>query len=163
MSQPLLLKKYMNMLQNKSSIRIVLAFGLIVLLVLKIDIRDTAALFLQITWQWLLVILLFRAVGLFFNVYRWRMILACHTHVVASWELLKARLVGLFYNNILPSSSGGDMVRAYFLTKRENIPLSETFSTIVVEKVSGIIALVMYLIIAFFLNASVIHLSLIHI
>ncbi|MGB0757578.1 MAG: lysylphosphatidylglycerol synthase transmembrane domain-containing protein [Patescibacteria group bacterium] len=147
----------MSTAKSKHSIRIILALGLIVFLVLKIDMRDTLALFLQITWQWLLIILIFRGIGLLFNIFRWRMILECHTHSISWWELLKARLVGLFYNNILPSNSGGDMVRAYFLTKREDIPLSETFSTVVIEKVSGIIALVTYLIIAFFLNASVIH------
>jgi hypothetical protein len=46
-----------------------------------------------------------------FGALRWHIVLAAETTSPGSWTLLKIVLVGLFFNQILPS--GGDAVRAW--------------------------------------------------
>jgi glycosyltransferase 2 family protein len=48
-----------------------------------------------------------------FSALRWHIVLAADTTSPGPWTLLKIVLVGLFFNQVLPSGVGGDAVRAW--------------------------------------------------
>jgi len=61
-------------------------------------------------------------------------------------------LIGMFFNNFLPTSIGGDLYRAYDITKKADFPMSSSISVLVVERLSGIIASAVFAVAALFLG-----------
>ena len=51
-------------------------------------------------------------------------------------NVAKGVLIGIFFSNITPMArTGGEPFRAYYLGKKENIPVEDVFATIVVDRV----------------------------
>lgn len=144
--------KLFLMQKYKTVLKFIIAFLLLVYLLSKVNRHDILELFSHIVWWWFAGLLVLRGLALTLNTFRWRMLLMCHGYSIELWELFKARLVGILYSNVLPSGMGGELMRAYFLTKRDELVMANTVSTVVVEKVSGIIALIVYLSAAILIN-----------
>jgi uncharacterized protein (TIRG00374 family) len=51
-------------------------------------------------------------------------------------------LIALFFNNVLPSSVGGEMVKAYYLYKNANGKVS-AFSAVIVDRLFGIVTMIL--------------------
>jgi len=76
----------------------------------------------------------------FVQAVRWWLI---GTKLGLKWSLLTAielAFVGAFFNQLLPSSSGGDAVRAWKLT-RAGVPIRHAVSSVVLDRVSALIAI----------------------
>lgn len=74
---------------------------------------------------------------------RWRVLLAAQG-VRATWlELVKSCLVGAFFNQFLPSSVGGDVVRAMDLRGRLG-SLTRSLAILVFDRLLGIVALYLF-------------------
>ena len=69
-----------------------------------------------------------------FGALRWHIVLAAETTSPGSWTLLKIALVGLFFNQILPS--GGDAVRTW-RCHRLGIGAGAAIRSLVLDRVSG--------------------------
>jgi len=65
-------------------------------------------------------------------------------------DLTFLNLVGYFFNNFLPTSIGGDLVRAHYVSKRTGKRL-ESVSSIVVDRLFGFATLMLITIVALFL------------
>ncbi len=65
---------------------------------------------------------------------RWRYLMAPVKKRVKLSHLYSATMVGFMANNLLPARLG-EFVRAYVIGRRENVPKSSAFATIVVERV----------------------------
>lgn len=137
--------------------RWVLAVILLYVLLQKIDISETVSLLVDFSWGWLVFIVGLIVVSYVFNTLRWQALLFCHHKQVGFWRLLRYRLVGAMYGNILPSSFSGEMARAYYLTKSNRIDMPQAFSTVLVEKMSGVVAMAVYLVIGLILNIKSVH------
>jgi uncharacterized protein (TIRG00374 family) len=71
-----------------------------------------------------------------FGALRWHIVLAAETTSPGPWTLLKIVLVGLFFNQVLPSGVGGDAVRAW-RCQRLGIGVAAALRSIVLDRVSG--------------------------
>jgi uncharacterized protein (TIRG00374 family) len=80
---------------------------------------------------------------------RWYMLLRLQGIEIGSWPAIKLTFVGLFYNNILPSSMGGDAIRAWYVTKHTPKRLEAVFA-VFVDRVVGLVGLVLMAVIAYF-------------
>ena len=65
--------------------------------------------------------------------YRWRLVLA-PVKLVRSYRLFKALVIGLMANFVLPVKVG-DLVRAYVVSKDEELPFVTCLSTLAVERI----------------------------
>jgi uncharacterized membrane protein YbhN (UPF0104 family) len=72
------------------------------------------------------------------NAVRWHLILAAGRASPGPKDLLKILLVGLFFNQVLPSGIGGDAVRAW-RCHRLGIGLALAIRSILLERVSGLL------------------------
>jgi len=77
-----------------------------------------------------------------FSALRWHLVLAAETTSPGPWTLLKIVLVGLFFNQVFPSSVGGDAVRAW-RCHRLGIGVAAAIRSLVLDRVSGYVVLVM--------------------
>lgn len=71
------------------------------------------------------------AVGNLIFVLRWLILLRAQSVRVAYWQALKLHLLGLFYNNCLPGSVGGDLLRAWYVTMHTEKKIEAAMSVFV--------------------------------
>lgn len=75
-----------------------------------------------------------------FSSWRWQVLLAARGPKVPFLELFKLYFIGVFFNNFLPSSVGGDIVKAYKLSKYTDKAFDSSVS-VFMERFVGIVAL----------------------
>ncbi len=64
-------------------------------------------------------------------VLRWWMLLRVQLVRIGYWPAVRLHLLGLFYNNCLPSSVGGDLLRAWYVTKHTDRKVPAAMSVFV--------------------------------
>lgn len=74
---------------------------------------------------------------------RWRLLLASHGTRVSLGYLFTSNMVAVFFNNLLPSTVGGDGVRAYD-SWRAGAGKAVALTVILVDRVSGLLALLLF-------------------
>lgn len=87
---------------------------------------------------WLLSQLIFVA--------RWSLLMSVQSINIGFWPAFRLHLLGVFYNNCLPTSVGGDLLRAWYVTTHTDKKLEAALS-VFVDRVIGLIGMV---IMAFF-------------
>jgi len=90
---------------------------------------------------WVLPIFVTEIAAIFLRSYRWKYFFG-RGKAVGYWPLFSATAIGLLANNILPAGMG-QVVRAYVLAKKRNIPGSTALATIVTERVFDIVSILM--------------------
>ncbi|MCG9479965.1 MAG: flippase-like domain-containing protein [Actinomycetia bacterium] len=83
-------------------------------------------------------------------VFRWGILLRAQQMIIHRGFLLQSVMIGFFYNNILPTSVGGDAYRVYDIYKNKGVPVDRTFSTVVLERSMGTITGAIFLVFSFF-------------
>lgn len=89
---------------------------------------------------WIAAAVATQVLGILLSVWRWQLLLRIQGASAPAGFLIRSYLVGIFFSNFLPSTVGGDIVRA-----RDTAPFlasgTRSATVIVVERVSGIFAL----------------------
>ncbi|MCD4831827.1 MAG: flippase-like domain-containing protein [Anaerohalosphaeraceae bacterium] len=67
----------------------------------------------------------------FIFVCRWRVLLWAQKIHIDFWPAMKLHFLGLFYNNCLPGSVGGDLLRAWYVTKHTDKKVAAALSVFV--------------------------------
>jgi len=102
-------------------------------------------------WFWLIVCILVGILINFASAFKWWMLTQSAGLKAGLGRIYAYYLIGAFYNLVLPTSVGGDVVRAYELgkyTKNQAMSLASVF----VERYTGIVMLLLLSIIAVILN-----------
>jgi glycosyltransferase 2 family protein len=60
---------------------------------------------------------------------------------LGQWQNLRLYWLGMFYNLFLPGSVGGDAYKAWLLAKQYQKPLKQTASAVLLDRLSGLLAL----------------------
>jgi uncharacterized protein (TIRG00374 family) len=79
--------------------------------------------------------------------FRWWLLLRTQAIFIPFWASVKLYLLGWFYNNVMPSSFGGDVIRAWYVTKHTEKKLQAVLS-IFVDRLIGLLST--FVIAAFF-------------
>ncbi len=90
---------------------------------------------------WVLVAALaIYAVSQLIFVARWYLLLSVQSIRIGYWTAVKLHLLGLFYNNCLPTSVGGDLLRAWYVTHHTDKKLQAALS-VFVDRLVGLIGM----------------------
>ncbi len=135
-------------------LRIVISLGLLTFLVYSnrgnfADITE-ASKSLNIYYLIIAFVSYFTAIS--FIVFRWGMLLRAHDIFISNRFLWQSALIGFFYNNLLPTSAGGDFYRVYDIKQNKGIPVNEGTASVVIERVIGTLSSIILLIIAYFMG-----------
>lgn len=128
---------------------------LLFVLVRKIDLQKTLDFLRGTSIPILLVagcVTVFQAL---LAVYRWGIILAHQRIRLPYQSLLRYFWLGLFFNQVLPSSVGGDAVRAYCLVK-EGSGIGSASVAVLLDRLIGMVGLVLLVFITLPLSANLI-------
>jgi len=90
--------------------------------------------------------------GIWISVIRWNILLKTQNVRISQGYLASSFLIGTFFNNLLPTSIGGDIFRTIDISKKAKISVGKSASVIVIERFSGVISAATYAVIALFLG-----------
>ncbi|WP_420627473.1 lysylphosphatidylglycerol synthase transmembrane domain-containing protein [Candidatus Leptofilum sp.] len=93
----------------------------------------------QARWGWLFVAMLINFAGLVLRSVRWAILLNGIGSTVPLPQLIKLYFVGAFFNGVLPSGFGGDVVR--IIEVAEDVPQATAAGTVLVDRLSGLMGL----------------------
>jgi uncharacterized protein (TIRG00374 family) len=88
--------------------------------------------------------------GLISTAFRLKMVLKVHTDELSVANLYYMNLVAMFFNNILPSHAGGEMVKAYYIYRGANNNVA-AFGAVVIDRLFGLVTMVLIGLVAIFL------------
>lgn len=102
---------------------------------------------------WLLVLCLATYAGTQLIIaFRWRLLLRAQSIRISMGATVRLHFLGLFYNNVMPGSVGGDLLKAWYVTKHTDKRLPGALS-VFVDRVIGLVGLIFMAIVAYLLVA----------
>ncbi len=128
----------------KAILRFVVSFGLMgTILYLFREQLPTVFQYLkevQVFYFGLAIIIFF--LGMIAIAYRLRLVIQVHDTKLSVGAAYYVNLIALFFNNVLPSSLGGEMMKAYYLYKDSQGSVS-VFSAVVVDRMFGLVTMLL--------------------
>lgn len=95
------------------------------------DLRQVAEVLLGLKLWVLAAAIALYVAGQFVFVARWRILLKVQSITIGFLPAVKLHFLGLFYNNCLPGAIGGDLPRAWYVTKHTDKKLEAALSVFV--------------------------------
>lgn len=93
-------------------------------------------------WRWMVIAALAAGVCEFFGILRWQLFLKMlHIHVPFR-ETTKLFFIGAFFNQFLPGTTGGDVVRVIFLMRDHPENKTEGFLSVAIDRLLAVFVLV---------------------
>ncbi|MFQ5886086.1 MAG: lysylphosphatidylglycerol synthase transmembrane domain-containing protein [Anaerolineae bacterium] len=121
-------------------LRIVISLGLLIFLLAKVGMRETWESLQGANVGYLLVVFLLYLLSIVLRSYRWRIFLNAQGVRTSLPKLISLYLIGVFFNLVLPSGFGGDVVRIYELSQYSSRTAS-SITTVFMDRLSGFLAL----------------------
>jgi len=122
--------------------KIAFAATLLVVLVLHVGYQPIVDVLSEFAWWWLPVLLGIRVVALFVQSQRWRLFLASVDIRASSRRLFRSYWIARFFGSFSPGQLGGDVYRVLYGLD-PSAKRTEVASTVLVERVSGMIGLML--------------------
>lgn len=127
----------------KNAVKVIISFGLLAYLIIDAEpLRIWNMMTKIVEVQGLLFIIIaisFALLSVFLMAYRWDVLLKGYKHEVPLKSLFGFYLIGMFFNNFLPTSIGGDVVRVYKAIEATGDRING-FSSVIIERTLGITA-----------------------
>src|SRR3954454_23087790 len=144
---------------TKLGVRIIVSAGLLALLITKIPADDVQPKDTHTgTLLFLAFGLLFTLAGFVLSAWRWQRTFAVFDVRVPLRTLLGHYLAGQFVGNVLPSTIGGDVLRVSRAAKTTGTS-DVAFASVVIERLSGFVALPLLSMVGFALEPSLLELD----
>lgn len=94
-------------------VRIAVSVALLGLIATRVDLGGIGAKLAHLQWPWMLAAAATVYAAIVLSSVKWGLLLRARGHALPLPRLTRHYLVGLFFNNFLPTSVGGDVVRAW--------------------------------------------------
>jgi uncharacterized protein (TIRG00374 family) len=121
-------------------LRILVSAGLLFWVLRQADLKHLVGRFSTAKVEWLVAALAVNSLGNVFGAWRWQILLKSQGRRAGVPFLFGTYMVGLFFNNFLPSTIGGDVVRAASTKKKAGGTLTEHVTVVLVERMIGLFA-----------------------
>ena len=120
-------------------VRIVISIGLLAYLIYIADVKKILIILRGIEISHIILALGIFTISLIFLTARWKLLTSTYGIKVEYSRLFIFYFIGLFFNNFLPTSIGGDLSRAYYLS-RYCTDKAGSIGTVLLERVLGLFA-----------------------
>jgi glycosyltransferase 2 family protein len=120
--------------------KVAVSVALIYLLLRRTELGDIRAAFQSARATPLVYAFGLTFVGYYLSVARWRVLLAAQGVRAPFFRLVRSHMSALFFNNLLPSTIGGDTIRAYD-SWRLGTTRTAAVAVIVMDRLTGVVAL----------------------
>lgn len=76
--------------------------------------------------------------------WRWRMLLRVHGVRLSFWRIFELTMIGQFFSAFLVGTTGGDMVKIFYVTRAVPQRKAAVSFTVIVDRVIGLVALLLF-------------------
>ncbi|MFQ5963575.1 MAG: YbhN family protein [Candidatus Scalinduaceae bacterium] len=123
-------------------IKLLISISILAFLLKKTGLDMFSQTFVSIDLKLCLLCAMLYIVAQYLSSLRWKVLLVAHNIRVTTLRLFSFYLVGMFFNNFLPGSIGGDAVKGYDLY-RYSKKGKESITTVFLERYTGLAALLL--------------------
>ncbi len=137
-----------------TALRIIVSIGLIAYLIQSQfkDFRTILDMIKTVYVPLLLASASFHILGVWLSAIRWQLLLKTQGIRISQGYLSSSFLIGSFFNNILPTSIGGDIFRSIDVANKARISVGKSASVLVIDRFAGVISAAIYAVVALFLG-----------
>lgn len=136
-------------------LKLSITVGLFYIILTQVKIDAVMAAFSDLNWYWVMCVLLVYPVRLMLQTVRWKILLNDHGVDAPGWLLLKRNWIGRFLSNFLPGRMGGDIYRIFGRVDFA-VDKSTLASSVILDRLLGIVALLSYVCVAGVFQASIV-------
>ncbi len=137
-------------------LRIAISLGLIAYLIFFSsefkDFNDFVDILKTINVPLLLASASLHIFGIWISSLRWQILLKTQQINISILFLISSFLIGSFFNNILPTSIGGDVFRSIDVANRAKVSVGKSATIVVVDRFTGVLTAAVYAVIALLLG-----------
>jgi glycosyltransferase 2 family protein len=105
----------------------------------KLDFRQAAA--AASHWPLLLAAAVLSYIGIQIMSMRWNVLLRSQDIRISNWEAFSLSMIGILFSTMIPGSVSGDVVKAYYTADRAPGKKGRAVTTILVDRVVGLVTL----------------------
>jgi uncharacterized membrane protein YbhN (UPF0104 family) len=127
----------------RTFLRVAVSVALIAWILRGTDLREVWAAFRTADVRYILLAIVLIPFGYLFSVSRWRLLLRAQGGDASYPFLFRSLMTGIFFNNFLPSTIGGDAIRAWD-TARSGVSKATALTIILVDRFIGLLALLLF-------------------
>lgn len=138
-----------NFLNIKNILRYCVSIFVLLIIFLMVDLEELILNLKKIDISALIPCFFLLLFQLFFQTIRWGIFLKLQNIKISIFKLIQIYWAGITFNQILPSSIGGDLVRIG-LTKNKDIKIVDVTTSIFLERLIGLIVLSLMALISFY-------------
>lgn len=128
-------------------LKVLIAISLIGVIVSKVNLDDVWQAFARADKLLIAIAFLLYFVGMCIIALRWKILLAVQGVTAGFFTLVKSMMVAIFFNNFLPSTIGGDAMRAYDTWKMGG-GKTQSVSIVFIDRLFGIFTLFIFALLA---------------
>ncbi|RLA48667.1 MAG: hypothetical protein DRR42_16490 [Gammaproteobacteria bacterium] len=132
----------------KTLIKVTVSLIVLVILASSLDWSAVFESMSRVSWWAIPVASLLQVCAFLVGMTRWRTLLSVHDITYRKMELVQPYFIGAFFNNFLPSSTGGDVYRIYHI-HNERHGAAAAFSPVITERLLGLTTLLVISTVAF--------------
>lgn len=129
--------------RGRTLFRMAVSVALIAWILRGTDLREVLATFRTADLRYVLFALFLIPLGYVSSVSRWRILLRAQGGDASFGFLMRSLMTGIFFNNFLPSTIGGDAIRAWD-TARSGVSRGMALTIIMVDRFVGLLALLLF-------------------
>ncbi len=127
--------------------RVVVGLGLIVFLFWALDIKEILVNIRGVSGKYLFYASIPYLIFILVSAWRWQVLLDFKKFNMSFGRTLVIYFISLFFNNFLPTTVGGDMMRVVYTMKDRR---ADSLATVIVDRILGFVGLFIFALIAVF-------------
>ncbi len=124
----------------KTLLKVAISLGLILFLLTRIDLAALGSVLAHANPWWVTATILLFALSILLRTLRWGVLVQARGMAVGFWSLARWYYIGAFFNTLLPTGFGGDVVKSVYLSKATD-DAGGAVGTVVQDRLLGILVL----------------------
>jgi len=125
----------------RTLLRVCVSVGLIAVVLSRAELAEVGRLMAEASMPLLAVAFMSYFVGYLASVARWSTLLAAHEVRPGFGYLYSSFMIGMFFNQLLPTTVGGDVARYHYTSGASR---AAAFSAVIMDRIFGMVALMMF-------------------
>ncbi len=123
-------------------LKVIVSLGLITFLINQVDFKAIVNILKNVDITMIIYAMILLTIQVFIATTRWQFVLKCQKIMLDYKNTLQILWSGLFFNQAMPSSVGGDVIRGYYL-KKQGMTLGRATLGVLMDRLFGMVGLVL--------------------
>ena len=123
-------------------LKVIVSLGLITFLINQVDFKAIVNILKNVDITMIIYAMILLTIQVFIATTRWQFVLKCQKIMLDYKNTLQILWSGLFFNQAMPSSVGGDVIRGYYL-KKQGITLGRATLGVLMDRLFGMVGLLL--------------------